>query len=184
MSLELGALMAKAEAYKTVLDNTVVNREQWHASLKPMIKATLEEIIHQTQIKAVVNTQSKIENLESMVLDLGRSSSGISEYIEGSGVKRTMIKTNGSLIYQQLFNGKIMVMIIAPFIEGYGEPKAPKTLQILRPHELTQKSILGHAELLFKEIIAWEDFDDDEPSKMSNGFQPIGFNRGDVEQTP
>ena len=55
--------------------------------------------------------------IESVVLDLGRSSSGISENLEDTDVKRTMIKSNGALIYQQLFNGKVMVMITAPFIE-------------------------------------------------------------------
>ncbi|MBL0084816.1 MAG: hypothetical protein IPP37_21310 [Saprospiraceae bacterium] len=125
MNLELGSLLSKADTYKRVLQNTATYRVAWHQSLKPLVMTTLEEIVNRSEIKAEVKVQDKIENLEAILLDLGRSSSGITENIEDSGVKRTMIKNNGSLIYQQLFNGKIMVMIMSPHIEGYGEPKSP-----------------------------------------------------------
>ena len=46
-------------------------------------------------------------------------------------------------------------------------------VEILRPDELKKPFILRHLELLFKELIEWEDYDDDEPS---NGKKPIGFN--------
>ncbi len=177
MNLELGSLLNKAEQYKNVLNNTVLYRNAWHESLKPLVKSTLDEIIVRTAIKAEVKIQDKIENLEAIVLDLGRSSSGITENIEDSGVKRTMIKNNGSLIYQQLFNGKIMVMIMSPHIEGYGEPKSPRMIEILRPDELKIPFIIRHVETLLKEITDWEDYDDEEPSKTAIGFQPIGFNR-------
>ncbi|MBK8698923.1 MAG: hypothetical protein IPN29_05040 [Saprospiraceae bacterium] len=179
MSLELGGLISKASAYKNVVANTLKYRELWHSGLKPLVVSTFEEIILKTEIRAEVKIQDKIENLEAIVLDLGKSSSGISENIDDSGVKRTMIKSNGSLIYQQLFNGKIMVMIMSPHIEGYGEPKSPRMLEILRPDELKVPFILRHVETLFKEITEWEDYDDEEPSKTAIGFQPIGYNRTD-----
>lgn len=176
MALDMGSLISKAHAYKGILENTITYRMEWHNVLKPLIKETLKDIISNTQIKGEVKEQNKIENLEAVILDLGRSSSGISENIDDSGVKRTMIKSNGSLIYQQLFNGKIMVMIMSPSIEGYGEPKAPRMLEILRPNELKAPFILRHFEDMLKEIIDWEDYDDDQPSKANIGFQPIGFN--------
>jgi predicted ATP-dependent Lon-type protease len=184
MRADIGSLVSKVNAYSTVLDNTIKYRSEWHANIKPFIKEVLVKIMDQTKLKGEVKIQDKMENLESILLDLGRTSSGISENLEDSGVKRTMIKTNGALIYQQLFNGKIMVMIISPMIEGYGEAKSPKTVEILRPEELTEALIINHVEMLLKDIIAWEDFDDDEPNRPPNGFQPIGFNREDVEQAP
>lgn len=177
MSLELGSLLSKADTYKRVLHNTATYRVAWHQSLKPLVMTTLEEIVKRSEIKAEVKVQDKIENLEAILLDLGRSSSGITENIEDSGVKRTMIKNNGSLIYQQLFNGKIMVMIMSPHIEGYGEPKSPRMIEILRPDELKIPFIVRHVETLIKEITDWEDYDDEEPSKAAIGFQPIGYNR-------
>ena len=87
-----------------------------------------------------------------------------------------------SLIYQQLFNGKIIVMLVSPHIEGYGQPKPPLSLEILRPDELKVPFIIRHMESFLKDITDWEDFDDDEPQKASSGFTPIGFNHPPVGQ--
>lgn len=174
--MELNSLISKADKYRTVLENTESYRKAWHTDLKPMLIKSLKEIVLETKLSnAVVIERDNVDNLESVVLDLGRSSSGISENMEGSGVKRTMIKSNGSLIYQQLFNGKIMIMILSPHIEGYGQPKPPQTLEILRPDELKSPFIIRHMEAFLRDITDWEDFDDDEPIK-NNIFSPIGFN--------
>ena len=102
--MDLGTLISKVNKYKQVLENTNLYRESWHGEVKPMLIKTLEEILKQSDLpKAEIIVKDNIENLESVVLDLGRSSSGISENVEDSGVKRTMIKSNGSLIYQQLY---------------------------------------------------------------------------------
>jgi hypothetical protein len=174
MELDLGSLQVKAAAYKTVLENTKIFREQW-LDTKTLVTNTLTEIMNHLGIKADVKSVDKIQNLGSVVLDLGKSSSGISENIEDSGVQRTMVKNNGAIIYQQLFNGKIMVMIVGPSIEGYGEPKPPKTIEILRPEELKSPFIIRHVDMLLRDVIEWEDYDDNEPAKSSIGFQPIGF---------
>lgn len=176
MSLDIGSLIAKTNRYKEVLQNTITYRSQWESEMKPMIKRVLDQFIAETGIKGEVKVQDKITNLEAIVLDLGKSSSGISENMEDTNIKRIMIKSNGALVYQQLFNGKIMIMIVSPYIEGYGEPKPPKTMEILRPDELKEAFILRHLEAFLKDITEWEDFDDDEPQKDS-AFTPIGFNR-------
>jgi hypothetical protein len=175
--MDIGTLMTKVNKYKQILDNTTNYRKAWHTDIKPMVMTTLKDILQQVDLaKAEVEVKDTIENLEAIVLDLGRSSSGISENIDDTGVKRTMIKSNGQLIYQQLFNGKIIVMIVSPFIEGYGQPKPPTSIEILRPDELTAPFILRHFELLLKDITEWEDYDDQE-TKSSIGFtpNPIGF---------
>jgi hypothetical protein len=179
--MDLGSLVTKVNRYKQVLDNTNKYRAAWGESIKPMLVKTLEEILKQLEIsKAEVIVRENIENLEAVTLDLGRSSSGISESIEDSGVKRTMIKSNGALIYQQLFNGKIMVMVVSPHIEGYGQPKPPMTIEILRPDELKAPFIIRHMELLLKDITEWEDYDDEE-QKPTIGFNPIGFGAGEQQ---
>ena len=108
------------------------------------------------------------ENLEAVVLSLGDIKSGIYESINEE-VNRHFIKHNGSLIYQQLFNGKVIVLIQYPMIENYGKPKPPKTIAIYRPDEIKEPYIVRHMETLISEVTNWEDYDDDEPS------QKIGF---------
>lgn len=175
--MDTGTLIVKINKYKEVLSNTEEYRQAWHKEIKPMLIKKLEELLEVIELdKAEIILRDNIINLESITLDLGRTSSGISESIEDTGVTRTMIKSNGSLIYQQLFNGKIMVMVLNPYIEGYGEPKPPKQLEILRPDELKEPFIIRHMENLFRDITEWEDFDDDQPSKSNSiGFNPIGF---------
>jgi hypothetical protein len=181
--MELGTLPNKVNKYKQVLENTQMYRKAWGESVKPMLTTTLNDLLKELAIpKAEVIERENIENLESVTLDLGKSSSGISESIEGSGVKRTMIKSNGALIYQQLFNGKIIVMIVSPNIEGYGQPKPPTTIEILRPEELKAPFIIRHLELLLNDITEWEDYDDD-VQKSTIGFtpNPIGFGPTEVQ---
>jgi len=176
MALDLGTLLSKAENYKHILENTITYRKKWASDMKPLIESTLTDILNQTGIKGKVDVQDKIINLEAIVLDLGRSSSGIAEQLDDLDIKRKMIKNNGALIYQQLFNGKVMIMLVSPYIEGYGDPKPPRPLEILRPEELTAAFIIRHVETFLNEITEWEDYDDDEPS-TKHAFNPIGFQR-------
>ena len=176
MALDLGTLISKSQDYKKILANTVEYRKAWNKTLKPMIKSTLEEILKQTDIKGKIIIEDKIDNLEAIILDLGKSSSGIAENLDDTNIKRQMIKSNGALIYQQLFNGKVMIMTVHPYIENYGQPKPPKPLEILRPDELKEGFIIRHMEVFLKEITEWEDYDDDEPT-TKDAFNPIGFQR-------
>jgi hypothetical protein len=99
--------------------------------------------------------------------------SGMYQEVNDS-IKRHLIKHNGSLIYQQLFNGKIIVIINYPFIENYGQPFPPKTIAIYRPEEIKEPFFVRHLEEFVTEIYHWEDYDDDDkPGAEPN--QKIGF---------
>ena len=115
--------------------------------------------------------RTEMDNLEAVVLDMGQSESGIRQRVNDD-ISKKLIRYNGMLVYQQLFNGKIIVMIVPPYIEGIGEPNPPKTLEILRPDELTTPFLVRQVETLLKELTDWEDYDDDKPT------QTIGFNTG------
>ncbi|NND05805.1 MAG: hypothetical protein HKN87_05450 [Saprospiraceae bacterium] len=157
----------KVIKYQDILNNTRAYREAWKKETRAMIEEQLQAIMDETGLEASVETKDDLNNLEAIGLDLGQDVSGISEQV--GAAKRNFIKSKGTLIYQQLFNGKIMITISYPFIEGLGQPKQPKMIEILRPEELEPPFILRHVEEFFKEIIAWEDYDDDVPG------QPIGF---------
>lgn len=181
INLDLGSIGTKVSKYKLILDNTIKYREEWHTQLKKMIVDTLEFIKEESGIEANVHVKDPIENMEAVVFDLGTVHSGLREKVDQSDIKKTIVKAQGALVYQQLFNGKIMVMIILPYIDGYGEPRPPKNIEILRPEELKQPFILRHVEEFLNEITDWEDYDDDQPTRQVIGFNPpVGFDAQDV----
>ena len=169
MNTELYNLKRRAEQYKEVLQNTEKYRLAWKESKREEITEMLQKLIEATELHAKVDTRSEMENLEAVVLTLGESKSGMYKKVS-EDIQRHLIKHNGSLIYQQLFNGKIIVLINYPFIESYGQPRPPKTVAIYRPEELKEPFYIRHLEEFLQEITNWEDFDDDEPNKR------IGFN--------
>lgn len=165
---EVRNLVRKVKKYKEVKENTIEYRKAWKDHLKNDIIEDLEEMIELSGLEAKVISKTQIENLEAVVLTLGESKSGLFHKVN-ENVDRHMIKHNGALLYQQLFNGKIMVMINYPYIENYGQPHQPKTLAIYRPEELKKPYFIRHMEEFISEITLMEDFDDDEPN------QKIGF---------
>lgn len=162
-------LKSKVKNYQTVLQNTTDYRVAWNKQLKEEILNRLKELVEATGLDANIEVKDQMENLEAIVLSLGEVKSGLSQKINAE-VQRHLIKHNGSLIYQQLFNGKVIVLINYPQIEGYAQPRPPKTIAIYRPEEIKPPFILRHMEDFMKEVTNWEDYDDDEPT------QRIGFN--------
>jgi len=176
--MDLHNIITKVDKYNQILDNTKNYRAKWSTEMKKTISATLEKIIKDTKLNAYIEYKDDIENLEVINFSLGTEVSGIAEKFPGNKTKRPFIKNNGALIFQQLFNGKLMVMILYPFIEGYGQPKPPKNVEIVRPEELKKEFVIRYVEEFLQEVIEWEDFDDDVPEKM--GMNPIGFGSGNI----
>ncbi len=165
---DLQSLKRKVDIYNEVLNNTQNYRTEWKASLRGSIISILSEIVKETNLRATIATKSEIDNLEAIILSLGQTGSGLKQQVGEKQVKE-LVKHNGSLIYQQLFNGKVIVLIQYPMIESYGEPRKPRTIAIYRPEELKTPYLIRHVEELIKEVTNWEDYDDDEPNKK------IGF---------
>jgi hypothetical protein len=178
-STELNNLKRKVATYKEVVANTRAYRDVWKESLHDKILEILKGMVDNCSLEATVETKSGMENLEAIVLSLGDVKSGMWQEIN-SNIKRHLIKHNGSLIYQQLFNGKIIVLINYPFIENYGQPRPPKTIGIYRPEELKEPFFVRHMEEFISDITNWEDYDDDEPSKRI-GFD-INFSNMNVAE--
>lgn len=174
MNTDNKQLKDKVVAYQEVLQNTVIYRKAWEEKTREFINSALAGFLSESGLNGKIAVNTEMVNLESVLLDLGRSSSGIAQSRETAEIRNFMIKNNGALIYQQLFNGKIMVMVQHPHIEGYGENKEPQFLEIVTPAEITEALILKHVESLLDIITQWEDFDDEGPQKKTV-FQPIGF---------
>lgn len=179
MDSQIINLKRRVAAYKEILQNTETYRQVWKDELKAAIIQQLEDLVAAIGLDANVTDKGEMENLEAIVLSLGDVKSGMYKQVS-EDVKRHLIKHNGSLVYQQLFNGKVIVLINYPFIENYGQPRPPKTVAIYRPEELRAPFYIRHLEEFITEISNWEDFDDDEPNKRI-GFQ---INFGDQIEEP
>ncbi len=170
--MELYNLKRRVTLYKEIIQNTEDYRAQWKDKLKDFILENLREIIKAVELDAEVICRENVENLEAIVLTLGDGASGLVQQVGESKIERPLIKHNGALIYQQLFNGKVMVMLQYPSIEGYGEPRPPRQLAIYRPEELTSPFFIRHVEDFIREVTIWEDYDDDDAPAAD---QKIGF---------
>ncbi|MCB0604901.1 MAG: hypothetical protein KDC25_08550 [Saprospiraceae bacterium] len=171
LDLNIDNFRNKVQNFQTVFENTLKYREVWKESLRDQIVSDVKEMCAEVGLKIEIEVTDHFHNLEGIICSLGNVKSGIFEMVDPD-IEKHLIRFNGSLVYQQLYNGKVLVMINYPIIENYMEPRPPKTIAIYRPEEIKTPFILRHLETLVSEITAWEDYDDDEtvlPSK-------IGFN--------
>jgi hypothetical protein len=171
--IDYSGLKARVIRYKETLLNTAKYRLAWQNELREAIQGQLAAAVEAAEIPGKVEVRSEIGNLEAVVLSLGVASSGLGEPM-GDGLRRDLIKQNGTLVYQQLFNGKILVLIQLPYIEKYGEQLPPKTIAIYRPEEIKAPHILRHVEELMTEVTSWEDYDDDSDTVQRIGFRSNG----------
>ena len=176
----LSKLTRKVSEYHRVLEQTTAYRKSWDDTLEAEIVAALKQLITESQLSATVEVKEQIANLAAITLSLGNVKSDLSQDV-AEGVTRQLIKHNGSLVYQQLFNGKVVVIIQYPFIENYGKPQPPKTVGIYRPEELRPPFFQRHLEDLLTEVTKWEDYDDDEPNQKI-GFK-FNFEQPDLTET-
>jgi hypothetical protein len=172
MDSQVNNLKRRVERYQEILDNTNQYRETWEKELRDSIGKQLKTLADACGLSAAIEVNETTKNLASVVFNLGSVESGIVQMLSGQ-IQRDLVKFNGSLAYQQLFNGKIMVSINYPQIEAYGQPLPPKVIAIYRPEELKEPFFIRHLELFVNEITQWEDFDDDQQANA-----PIGFHSG------
>lgn len=165
------AIKERASKYQTILQQVIDFRNAWGSQLKEFIRSNAELILEHTGVNAQIEIEERFENLESITISLGKSISGIAENVDGVN-KRTIIKDKGSLVFSQLFNGKVQTWMTYPLIEGLMQPKPPKLIGIYAPGEFNEALILSNFDSFFSELIEWENYDDDQPGQEMNR---IGF---------
>lgn len=172
------AIKKRADKYRNMLQQVVDFRAVWEEQLKEFIKSNAESVLEHTDTNGKIEIEEKFEHLESITISLGKSISGIAEHID-KNTKRNIVKDNGSLIYSQLFNGKVQVWLTYPLIEGLMQPKEPKMIGIYAPPEFNEGLILSNFDDFFKELIEWENYDDDKPGQA---VTRIGFGATQQEE--
>lgn len=173
METEILNLQRKVESYRQTLENTRNYRQAWQDHLREEIKSQLLGIAEKAGLDGFVEERAELVNLEAVVFSLGDEKSGVAREITAE-IRRDLVKHNGSLIYQQLFNGKVLVLMNYPYIETYGEPAPPRTFGIYRPEELRPPFFHRHMETFIQELTLWEDYDDD-TNGAAHASQRIGF---------
>lgn len=167
------AIKARAENYKKMLGQVDTFRKEWSKSLKKFILKQVKEIAKQTELDFEIEEQSQITGLGIISLRMGLKKSGLYQEIDDNQQKN-FFKDYGTLNYSQLFNGKVQVWMTFPVIEGLMEPTGPKLLGIYAPPEFNEGLILTDFERFLKDLIEWEDYDDDDPP-MPVPKNKIGF---------
>lgn len=166
------AIKERVDKYKNMLDQVSIFRDTWSKSLKSNILKEIKKIIETTELEASISEEEEIKGLEAITIRLGNKKSGIYEKTKGNE-RKDYFKEFGTLVYSQLFNGKVQVWMSFPFIEGLMEPRPPKLIGIYAPPEFNEGLILSNFEVFLKDLIEWEDYDDDDQEKMPKN--KIGF---------
>lgn len=167
------AIKEKVEKYKQMLDKVVTWRAAWDDTLKKFIQKELKKLLTNTEMEATISEEEKIRGLESVSIKLGNRKSGIYELADGNQ-RKDFFKEYGTLVYSQLFNGKVQAWMSYPFIEGLMEPRPPKLIGIFAPPEFNEQLIVENFESFLNGLIEWEDYDDDDPATPAPQAQ-IGF---------
>lgn len=150
------AVKTKLQNYQNALAAVNQYRDDW-AKAKDLIFSCLNEIKSTFGLNVKIDIEDKVEGMEFIYFGFGQRSSGLFEVYEKT--KLPVIKDGGYLFYTQLYNGKISVLVTVPTIEKYMEALEPKSLEVLRPDELTREKIIGHVISFLDEMTAWEDRD-------------------------
>lgn len=168
------AIKERVGKYKTMLDQVTIWRETWSKTLKKFILKEVKKLLDATGLIATISEEEKIKGLEAITIRLGSKKSGIYAMADKGNERKDFFKEFGTLVYSQLFNGKVQVWMTFPFIEGLVEPRPPKLIGIYAPPEFTEDLIINNIETFLKDLIEWEDYDDDDPN-MPQKPQQIGF---------
>ena len=171
---EYPGLNRKVEEYQNILQNTQNYRQAWKDGLKDFIVEEIQKIKLVTGLPGKIQTTRKVGNAEAIIFTMGKSASGLFVVVD-EDTNTPIVKDFGSLVYQQLFNGKIQVFILLPHIEGFGQPQPPRLIAIYRPEEIKSPYLERHLEEFIRVLTEWEDFDDDNPTA------PIGFHTNNLQ---
>ena len=178
------AIKERVVKYKNMLESVTEWRATWSKSLKSFILDECGKLLENTGLDASIEEEEKIKGLESITIKLGNKKSGIYEMAGDGNERKDFFKEYGTMVYSQLFNGKVQVWMTYPFIEGLIEPRPPKLIGIYAPPEFNESLIIGHMEAFLKDLIEWEDFDDDDNPNAA-GAPPktqIGFSMPDQHE--
>ncbi len=128
--------------------------------MKATIMNTLKQAAEAAGLVCTVEERFDIVNLETVILSLGTSTSGLGESVSDN-VRRDLVKKRGigvPAVVQRQDSGDDQLPVHR---KTYGQPQPPKQIAIYRPEETNPPHFVRHLEEFITEITNWEDYDSD-----------------------
>ncbi|MBL7472183.1 hypothetical protein [Robertkochia sediminum] len=147
-------LEERVKDYTISLEKVLLKKKEWQTKSRPSILRTLEEIHSRFPIgwavqqfnwmwynEAVnITFKSLPETLQDLAVE-----SGDGELIKG-----------GALVFSQLHNGDISVIVLFPFADPVAADSGSLDLGTYRPDQITEKLVIEKVDEFLKEMIRWE----------------------------
>lgn len=146
----------KVKELKNSIENVGKRREQWNNTTKDLIVTTLNNIKQKYDIDCNVYVNDFWRNGETVILSFGINPSGIIEEND-KGIK-SFTKHGGSLMFSQVFNGEIYVVIKKPYIEGVVEETNGEFQEKISPEKISEEYIKIQVTEFLQKMIDWENF--------------------------
>ncbi len=126
-------------------------RDLWTNATRARLKDTLDAIVVEANNQHfLVQENISAKNWESVNLVLTAQPSGI--IID----RKVVLQSASALIFSQIYNGKIMVCIQYPSIDGIVEKSADLVLGYYEPSSLTEDVIMNSFKSYMDELNKWE----------------------------
>ena len=131
------------------------NRKVWNLETNDLILNTFKGMAQSVpNLNWEIRKVDAMENLDILMLGFKNESSGIVGQVQG--VFKFFAKVSGKLIYSQVYNGEIYVLIDYPHVEHHVERQAPKFIGKFLPAQITEDLVLDHIYEFLDEMLAWE----------------------------
>jgi len=154
--MDLTGIINKFNDLNNALGQIEENRKLWESEKKDLIGNTLAEIINTSNLKGFTAfNDDAYKNHENVIFSRNDSRSGIVLTSSDGGFK-SFIKEGGSLIFSQVYNGNIDVIMTLPHIEDIIPASDPIKLGVLNPKDITEDSICNYVERFIEELRDWE----------------------------
>jgi hypothetical protein len=152
-------IVNKAIAYQNALESSKLsieeNRKVWNAQTNHLITEIFQVIAQNVpNLNWEVKKIDGMENLDILMLGFKNESSGIVGQVQG--VFKFFSKISGKLIYSQVYNSEVYVLIDYPHVEHHVERQTPKFLGKFLPAQITHDIVLDHINEFLEEMLNWE----------------------------
>lgn len=147
-------LEERIKDYTLSLEKVLQKKREWESSARPCILRTLEEIRDKFPIGWTVQQFNWMWYNEAVNITFKTLPEGLEHLAKGSG-DGELIK-GGALVFSQLHNGDVSVMVLFPFIDTVSADSGTLDLGTYRPEEISEKLVIEKVDEFLKEMIRWE----------------------------
>lgn len=157
-------LSVLVERYTKLQQMVKDRRDRWHRSVRNLIEEELRRIVDENRSIGWNQSTSGKANFETVILDIGRSCSGV-QRIDGKG--GSYMRQGGMLSFSQSTDGRVATFVSFPHIEDLEDPVEVKLLKVMEPQEVDNEMVQLCVSKFLEDLINFET-----NSKAQIGFKP------------